>query len=201
MKRILLALAMLAAPISFTGCTTTDATREVIIYYSFKDTQTVVHRAYDVFAERVVLGKVSASKQKDVEDAYVNYQDLFRTAFAAAQLDLSKPTPDELRKLAEAAAKDGLSIATYGSPGEVALQITFNSARAGILSQADEIARLRKALERDAVRFDHCAVMIQQSFNATGTLRAERSMKAQHYALEAAAALSPPHADREVQND
>jgi len=105
MKTILLALALLSVPIGFTGCSTTNTTREAIIYYTFKDTQTIVHRAYDVFAERVVLGKVSASNQKDVEDAYVKYQDLFRTEFVAAQLDLSKPAPDELRKLADEVVK------------------------------------------------------------------------------------------------
>lgn len=106
-KLTLLALfcALLVVTPTFTGCSTTGATREAIIYYTFKDTQTVVHRAYDVFAERVVLGKVSASKQKDVEDAYVKYQDLFRTAFAASQLDLSKPAPDALRKLADEVVK------------------------------------------------------------------------------------------------
>ena len=52
-----------------------------------------------------------------------------------------------------------------------------------------EVERLRDALERDAVRFEHCAVMISKSFEASGTLRAERTIKAKHYALEARAAL------------
>ena len=52
-----------------------------------------------------------------------------------------------------------------------------------------ENARLREALAKDATRFEVCAGMIEQSFNASGTLRAERTMKAKHFALEALTAL------------
>lgn len=52
-----------------------------------------------------------------------------------------------------------------------------------------ENARLREALAKDATRFEACAGMIEQSFNASGTLRAERTMKAKHFALEALSAL------------
>ena len=58
--------------------------------------------------------------------------------------------------------------------------------RAGLVA---EIERLREALSLDAVRFEHCAEMIAKSFEASGTLRAERTIKAEHYALEARAAL------------
>lgn len=43
------------------------------------------------------------------------------------------------------------------------------------------------ALSKAATRFDHCADMIAESFSASGTLRAERTIKARHYALEARA--------------
>lgn len=52
-----------------------------------------------------------------------------------------------------------------------------------------ENARLREALAKDATRFEVCASMIEQSSNVSGTLRAERTIKAKHFALEALAAL------------
>jgi hypothetical protein len=51
-------------------------------------------------------------------------------------------------------------------------------------------AELREALNKAAARFDHCASMIEEGFNISGTLRAERRMKAQAYAQEARAALA-----------
>jgi len=48
-----------------------------------------------------------------------------------------------------------------------------------------ENARLRGALNTHATRFEHCAEMIEQSFYASGTLRAEWTIKAKRYALEA----------------
>jgi superfamily I DNA and RNA helicase len=64
--------------------------------------------------------------------------------------------------------------------------------RAGLVA---EIERLREALSLDAVRFEHCAEMIAKSFEASGTLRAERTIKAEHYALEARAALKDTRHD------
>lgn len=46
-------------------------------------------------------------------------------------------------------------------------------------------ADLEAALEKAAVRFEHCADMIAESHAISGTLRAERTIKAKHYALEA----------------
>lgn len=51
-------------------------------------------------------------------------------------------------------------------------------------------AELLEALEKAATRFDHCASMIEQGFNISGTLRAEHRMKAQAYAYEARAAIN-----------
>lgn len=53
------------------------------------------------------------------------------------------------------------------------------------------VAELEAAIRKDAARFEHCADMIAESFNASGTLRAERTIKAQHYALEARALGTP----------
>lgn len=49
---------------------------------------------------------------------------------------------------------------------------------------------LLDALETAAVRFEHCARMIDESFSASGTLRAERVIQASHYALEARQAIA-----------
>lgn len=59
---------------------------------------------------------------------------------------------------------------------------------------AKENVQLRERLETDAVRFNHCAEMIATSFSISGTLRAERAAKAEHYALETLAALKEPRA-------
>jgi hypothetical protein len=62
---------------------------------------------------------------------------------------------------------------------------------------AAEITRLRaenagmlEALAKTETRFLHCADMIEASFSCSGTLRAERTIKAKHYALEVRAAIS-----------
>ncbi len=51
------------------------------------------------------------------------------------------------------------------------------------------VRELEAALGKAATRFNHCAEMIAISFDASGTQRAERTIKAKHYALEALAAL------------
>lgn len=53
---------------------------------------------------------------------------------------------------------------------------------------------LREALRRAAVRLEICASYIDSSFGLSGTQRAERAMKAKHFALEALAALKGPAA-------
>ena len=79
-----------------------------------------------------------------------------------------------------------LSIRDRTLAGDQAATAVIAADRARLVA---EVERLRDALERDAVRFEHCAVMISKSFEASGTLRAERTIKAKHYALEARAAL------------
>ncbi len=54
------------------------------------------------------------------------------------------------------------------------------------------VRELEAALGKAATRFNHCAEMIAISFDASGTQRAERTIKAKHYALEALAALDRP---------
>lgn len=53
-----------------------------------------------------------------------------------------------------------------------------------------EVEALRGALDKAAARFEHCANMIAESHAISGTLRAERTIKARHFALEARQALN-----------
>ncbi len=99
LKLIILALCLATAPAVFTGCET--ATKEQIVFYTFKDIQIIAHKAMDVFAEKVVLGKVTPAKKAEVESAYAQYQAAFKLAFVAAQNDLSKLTPTDVQRLAD----------------------------------------------------------------------------------------------------
>jgi len=100
LRLILLAVCLTATPAVFTGCKTAT-TQEQIVFYTFKDIQIVAHRAYDVFAEKVVRNDVSAENKAKVEAAYAKFQDAFRAAFKAAQSDMTKLTPVEVQKLAD----------------------------------------------------------------------------------------------------
>lgn len=97
---LLVAILAISAPVSFTGCAS-PATREAVVYYSFKDTQTAVHRAYDGFAELVVLKKVNPVQRQKVETAYKAFQSTFRVSFKAASYNWDSPAPATLRKLAD----------------------------------------------------------------------------------------------------
>jgi len=105
LSSILMALCLIAAPAAFTGCSTTDQSREAIVFYTFKDVQIIVHRAYEVFADKVVRGEVTPEERARVEDAYVRYQDAFRTAFIVANQDLTKLTPADVQRLADEITK------------------------------------------------------------------------------------------------
>jgi hypothetical protein len=66
----------------------------------------------------------------------------------------------------------------------------FDEAAAALAEKDAEITRLREVIDRDAARLDDCSMMIANGFNASGTLRAEQTIKAKHYALEARNSLS-----------
>ena len=53
-----------------------------------------------------------------------------------------------------------------------------------------KLAKAREGLSKAAARFNHCVHMIDQGFNASGTLRLERAMKASHYEIETRACLA-----------
>ena len=63
-------------------------------------------------------------------------------------------------------------------------------AAATALTEAEaKLAMAREGLSKAASRFNHCIHMIEQGFNASGTLRLERAMKASQYEIEARACL------------
>lgn len=102
------AASLICASLTITGCSSTNGTpptREAIVYFTFKDIQTVAHSAMGVFADRVVLGKVSNAEKSQVEAAYRKYQDAFRVAFLAATQDWSKPIPDQVKTLLDELTK------------------------------------------------------------------------------------------------
>lgn len=99
LSSILIATCLLSAPITFTGCGTTS--HEAIIYYTFRDTQTLVHRGMDVFAENVVLGNVKPGKKAEVEAAYKTYQTAFKLALMATSGDLNQPVAANVQRLAD----------------------------------------------------------------------------------------------------
>lgn len=101
LSSILIAVCLIAAPATFTGCSSTPRTREAIVYFTFHDIQAGVNEAMNVFSERVVRQRVTLSQQDSVEKAYRDYQAAFRVAFALAQSDLSRPAPENVTKLSE----------------------------------------------------------------------------------------------------
>lgn len=72
----------------------------------------------------------------------------------------------------------------HREPGDLA-HYGEKAAVAAIMEVAD---RYQMALEKAASRFNHCAQMIDTSFNITGMQRLERATKASHYAIETSAA-------------
>lgn len=104
LNSLLIAACLIAAPAVFTGCGTTP-TNEALIYYTFRDTQTLVHRAMDVFAENVVLGNVKPAKKTEVEAAYKSYQTAFNLALMATSGDLNNPVSANVQRLADELVK------------------------------------------------------------------------------------------------
>ncbi len=118
---------------------------------------------------------------------------------------------DELRKLAEAADLTDIpgqvrSLLNHADErrrnGWLKSANNLTAAAGIILSQADEIARLRKALEELEQRGTSLIKAIDK-FNTDTNSDLAGGVIFQFCGAvgDARAALSPPHADREVQND
>lgn len=86
---------------TFTGCGggTAPVTREAQIYYTFKDTWTVAHKAYQGFCERVVQGKVSKESETKVDARWNQFRAAFKISFRAANQDWTQPSDAELNRL------------------------------------------------------------------------------------------------------
>lgn len=104
LNSLLIAVCLIATPATFTSCAT-KPTPEAIVYYTFKDIQVVAHRAYDTFAEQVVLKKVTPVKKEKIEGQYRQYQAAFALALTAAAGDLKSPAPLNVQKLMEELVK------------------------------------------------------------------------------------------------
>lgn len=66
----------------------------------------------------------------------------------------------------------------------------ISAEKAEAVARDTKLAAAVAALEKAAERFGHCADMIASGFDCSGTLRAERTIKAKHYALETHQALA-----------
>lgn len=95
---MLLIGALCLAPL--TGCKTTEPpTREARIAYTFQDTWTLARVAYDAFAERVVLGKVSRADEARVDAAWNHFRAAFAVAFRAASQNWNTATTAKIDAL------------------------------------------------------------------------------------------------------
>ena len=103
MKTLITALFAAFLMLAPTGCVTTPAptniTAEGRTYITFKDIWVVTHTAYSVYCDRVALGKVTAADQADIDKAWNAFRGAFKISIAAAQMDATQWTPDNVRKL------------------------------------------------------------------------------------------------------
>jgi len=95
----LIAIALLFAP----GCSTTGTppTREAVVFYSFRDTWSAAHAAYQGYCELAVQGKVSQRDQQDIDRAWNNFRAGFKIALLAAQNNWAATTPEGVALLKE----------------------------------------------------------------------------------------------------
>lgn len=91
----LVCLTLGLTPIVITGCKNPQ-TQQTIVFNTFKTSWTVSKAAYDGWCERVVLGKVTADKEANVDAAWNKYRASFKVAFNIAIADWSAPTPSAL---------------------------------------------------------------------------------------------------------
>lgn len=104
---VLLCVSVLLAPVVFTiGCqTSAPPTKEAITFYSFKDTWTAAHTAYQGYQERVVMGQVDKASAAEIDKQWNTFRALFKISLQSYKGDLSAPPPDSLLQ-----AKDTLII-------------------------------------------------------------------------------------------
>ena len=99
MKTILLIMALVFAPLAFTGCTT-PRTTEAMVYDSFRTAYNSAKIAYMGHLELVVKGKVGKTKELAVDQAWDRFRATFSIAFQAASQNWSAVPPEQVTALA-----------------------------------------------------------------------------------------------------
>lgn len=104
--KTLYALLAAACLLSFTpGCSLiapkSDVTLEATQYMSFREVWHVTHTAYQVYADRKALGKVSAGDARDIDTAWNAFRKAYIIAMDAASNNQSMWTPENVRRLAD----------------------------------------------------------------------------------------------------
>ena len=100
MKRLLLALLLVAAPLAPIALTTGCVTTQTVTYNTLKATVATVDSAMSAYADMVVAGKVNPETQTRVKHIYGEYEVAVRAAIVAAKFNYASATPKEVSFLA-----------------------------------------------------------------------------------------------------
>ncbi len=93
---ILLAFVLLGVPaISFTGCATSQSTKQ-IAYKSLKSVQQASVAALKIYGAAYQRGEITPETREKVLTLYVKYQAAFELASTAAQFNYESPSTAEL---------------------------------------------------------------------------------------------------------
>lgn len=100
MKRLFLALLLLAMPLAPVGWTgmTCSSSQQRITYNTLATVGQAVNTAYAAYLDQVVAGKATYSVA--VANDYNKFQGLFNTAVQAASMNLASPASADLQSLA-----------------------------------------------------------------------------------------------------
>lgn len=96
---LLLIGALCFSPVVTTGCKT-PTNVATISYRTLADTQIVVDKAMRVYGKLCAQGKVSVSRQSEIDSAHAQYRIAFRIAVVSAATDYTNLTPDTVQTLA-----------------------------------------------------------------------------------------------------
>jgi len=93
--QIIMVLAVLAMPVMLTSCASSDGTvtQQAATMTTFKDTWAVALAAYDLYCERVALGKVSAEGELKADAAWNLFRTTFKQALTQFGSNLNSPAP------------------------------------------------------------------------------------------------------------
>jgi len=96
MKKLLLAILLIAAPLAPIALTTGCATTQTVSYNTLKATVATVDSTMSAYADMVVAGKVNPETQNRVKVIYTEYEVAVRAAIVAAKFNYSTATPKEV---------------------------------------------------------------------------------------------------------